>query len=284
MTQIGFDLESAHEALDQFLNETNRDGRRIGRWIGSSETGEAVAHIVTDADYRRILNGYHQWTESQEREPDDGLPAGYRPFIHSPNASNDRLLPIEPLLDPICWGMHKKKFAELEDDGDDQWHVRAIAISTALRITLDPDGQGAVPILMVGHEHDEPGETLRWQLAFTTPVAGLYVRASANGFFGDEWGIVTGSGFRIASRWYSKEGATRAAVALGTALPRCDWMRMSPDGFTPKSLAVIKAVVERYQFDEPDDSKHPEPEPLDEPMPADDEFAEATASEATPVD
>ena len=272
MTQIGFPRSEAHEALDQFLADP--DG--MGRWIGEHDDtakggnpdyGETVAHIVGGKSYEKTLNGYHQWLESQEvREELADEPVGYKPWHHSPLASTDRLLPREPLEDPLARAITGKPFSELPED--EQWHIRAHAINLLLRVQLDPDGQGAVPVMMAGHDQDEPGEVLRWQIAFTTPVPGLYVRCTANGFFGEEWGILTGSGYRIAQGWYSRDEVTRCAEALGRVLPNCDWMRLTPSGFTPRAMAAISAVIKRYrQYGL--NEKEPEPEVMAGAVPED---------------
>ena len=271
MTQIGFDLKDAHEALDQFLN-----GERMERWIGD-EKGHPVAYIVAAEAMDEMRNGYSEWLDSQEvHEELAGQPAGYKPWIHSPLATTDRLLPHEPLDEVLAHAMFQKPLGELDERERDR--VMYMSIACLLRVTLDPDGQGAVPILMRGHDEDEPGRSLRWQIAYATGVPGLFVRVTANSFLGEEFGILTGSGYRLASGWYSREDASAAVDALGRVLPNADWMRMGPGGFTPKASAALKAVIQRYhQFGLQDDK--PEPEPVTDAMPAEGETAKAGVSQ-----
>lgn len=155
MTQIGFALEDAHEALDQFLNDVDRDhdGERMGRWIGvraenpqpNREFGEIIAHIVPAAHWDEMADAaraWHKWQEVDESAAYSekfGLGHGYEPWNVSPLASTDRLLPTEPLHDPLAHAMFRKKFAELDQSGQDR--VTSAAILCLLRVRLDPDGQ-----------------------------------------------------------------------------------------------------------------------------------------------
>ena len=194
MPQIGFPLSEAHQALDAFLAELATPGETIyERWFSKGdEKAEVGAYIVPAAAYDAMSSGYSSWLESQEvHDSDDDLPPGYRPWQHSPLATTERLLPTEPFQEPLAQIIHRKPYAELtkkEQDG-----ITYDAIALLLRVTLDPDGQGAVPVLSVCHSGDEPGHGLRWQIAFITPVPGLFTRINGNGFLGEEWAIVTGS-------------------------------------------------------------------------------------------
>jgi hypothetical protein len=269
MTQIMFPLDKAHEALDEFLGEP------VERWI-AGEDGEPVAWITPAGLHDKTVNGYRQWLESQEvRGEEDGLEPGYRPFLHSPMAmGGERLLPIEPFEEPLARCAFGKPYADLDET--QKIRVDGAAIMCVLRTTLDPDGQGAVPILMIGHEPDEPGPALRWQIAYATPVHGLYLRTTP-AMFGDEWAIVTGSGYRLASGWLSRDDATATAEALGRTLPGLDWMRITPKGFTPKAQKAIRAVLKRYGYfglnkDEP------EPEVMADEVPPQEAPAETAAA------
>jgi len=266
MTQIMFPLDKAHEALDDFLGgDRDHRGERMERWL-AGEDGEAVAYLVPARDHDAMRAGYTHWVESQEVRDEAAAPErGYKPWRHSPLASEERLLPVEPLHEPLAHGMFRKPYDELDEQQKNA--VMGTAVFCLLRVTLDPDGQGAVPVMVHGHEHDEPGTGLRWQLAFVTKVPGLYVRVTGNGFIGEEWGIVTGSGFRVQSGWYSRDDAAECCEALGRVLPNTDWMRLTPSAFTPKAQAAIKAVLRRYHpfgINE----KEPEPEVMADPVPA----------------
>jgi hypothetical protein len=263
MTQIGFRRSEAHEALDDFLA-----GDRMERWIADGEDldgSQTLAYIVPGEGWEKIKDGYHAWHEIQEVR-DDAVhePEGYHPFRYSPlNMGGDRLLPVEPAQEHLSRIFFGKAFSEL--DRDDESKVRAAAVMCVLDTRLDPDGQGAVPILALGTDHDEPGPSLRWQMAFVTGVHGLYVRVTSAGIFGEEFGIVTGSGYRLASGWYDREVAERACEALGRVLPDTDWMRMTPGQFTPAAVKAVRQVIKRYHYiglqeDEPETVPEPEPE------------------------
>jgi hypothetical protein len=261
MPQISFPLDQAHQALDEFLtgeDAVDHLGNRYSRHI-SDEKDNALAVILSDTEYRDLLNGWHAWRDSQEPKDDPDLPPGYRPYVHSPNATTDRLLPHEPLHKPLAHALHGKEFEELEQHEQDR--IIGVAIACLLRTTFDPDTQGAVPILMYSHNADDPSPRQFWQLAYKTDVDGLFLRATANGFFGEEWAIVTGSGWQLVSGWWSRDDAARAAAAVARVLPYIDWMNADADAFTDKSKAALKATIRRYHFAGLRENA-PEPEPL----------------------
>ena len=269
MPQIGFALSEAHQALDEFLAEHQAGGQPYERWVSAGEDTEqsdVAAYIVPADEYGKMRDGYASWLESQEVTEDNGdLPPGYRPWQHSPLATTERLLPTEPLKEPLAGMMFEKPWADLAED--EQSQVTYTAIACLLRVTLDPDGQGAVPILSVGHSPDEPGAGLRWQIAFRTEVPGLFTRVTANGFFGEEWAILTGSGYVLRSGFLARADAEGAAEALGRTLPNTDWMRLGPDDYTPRARQAVAAVLKRHHLWGVDDNQ-PEPEVMPDPVPA----------------
>lgn len=261
MPQISFPLDKAHQALDEFLTGTDAvdsHGNRYSRSV-YDPSDNRIAVILSDQEYRDLLHGYQAWQDSQEPMDAADLPPGYRPYIHSPKATTDRLLPHEPLHTPLAHAVYGKKFDELEQREQDR--IIGVAIACLLRTTFDPDTQGAVPVLMFSHESDDPEPRQHWQLAYKTDVDGLFLRVTGNGFFGEEWGIVTGSGWRLASGWWSRDEAARAAAAVGRVLPYIDWMAADADNFTEKSKEALKATVRRYHFAGLREDQ-PEPEPL----------------------
>jgi hypothetical protein len=161
--------------------------------------------------------------------------------------------------------MYGKPWASLTEN--EQSRVNYTAITCLVRVTLDPDGQGAVPILSAGHSPDEPGAVLRWQIAFRTEVPGLFTRVTGNGFFSEEWAILTGSGYVLRSGFLSREDAGEAAEALGRTLPNTDWMRLGPDDFTPRARQAIVAVLKRHHPWGVDNDQ-PEPEIMHDHVPA----------------
>lgn len=261
MPQISFPLDQAHQALDEFLTGTDAvdsHGNRYSRHIYDGKE-KGVAVILSDTEYRDLLNGWHAWQDSQEPKDSPDLPPGYRPYVHSPEATVNRLLPHEPLHAPLAHAMYGKSFDELEQREQDR--IIGVAIACLLRTTFDPDTQGAVPVLMFSHSGDDPEPRTFWQLAYKTDVDGLFLRASGNGFFGEEWAIVTGSGWRLAAGWFSRDEAARAAAAIARVLPYIDWMSADAEQFTEKSKAALRATVRRYHFTGLREDQ-PEPEPL----------------------
>lgn len=256
MTQLMFTRGQAHQAIDEALEDDG--GHMFDRWIAGDDD-EALAYIVPADRYAAMEAGHRNWLDSQEVHDDPGLPPGYRPWVHSPLATTERLLPKEPMEEPLAHFMFGKKHAELDQREQDQ--VTYAAICLLLRVTLDPDGQGAVPVLAACHDQDDPNPAVRWQIAYVTPVPGLFTRVTGNGFTGAEWAIVTGSGWIVRSGYLNRELATTAAEALGRTLPGCDWMRLTPHEYTPPAKAAILAVLRRYQQWGTDD-KQPEPEAM----------------------
>jgi hypothetical protein len=259
--QISFTLDQASEALHQFLNDGERehDGRRASRTILDADGKNAVGVILDPAEHSELLDAWHAWNNSQEPLEDATLPAGYRPYVHSPNATEDRLLPTEPLHKPLAHALHGKPFEEITSR--EQGRVIGLAIACLLRTTLDPDTQGAVPVLMMSHAGDDPEPRQFWQLAYKTDVDGLFLRATANGFFGEEWAIVTGSGWKLCSGWFTRDDAARAAAAIARVLPYIDWMSADADAFTDKSKKALGATIRRYHPHGLREDK-PEPEPI----------------------
>lgn len=270
MPHITFDHNQAHEALDQFLSGDDEgqssDGRRIGRSIRTADGNDIAAEIVDPVYLSDLRDAADAWRDHMEPKGDTDLPAGYRPYQHAPTAREDRMLPTEPLQDPLARIFLGKPYTEL--DSDEQTKTLLAAISCLLRTTLDPDDTGAVPILMRAHDlenRDAPQSRMLWQLAYKTTVPGLFIRATANGFFGEEFGIVTGSGFQLASGWWDRDVAEKAVAAIGQALPQIDWMEVkNASVFTPDALAALKNVFARYRF-----TGEVEEQPAAEPVPAD---------------
>ncbi|MYZ34354.1 MULTISPECIES: hypothetical protein [unclassified Streptomyces] len=261
MAQISFPLDQANEALDQFLNDgaRERDGRRMARNVLDAQNRDCLAVIIDPAEHHELLDARRAFHKSQQPKDDASLPPGYRPYLHSPNATVNRLLPTEPLNAPLAHALFKKAFEELTSDERD--YVTGVAISVLLRATFDPDSQGAVPILMVSHSDDDPEPRQYWRLAYKTDIDGLFLRADANGIFGEEWSIVTGSGWRIASGWWDREDAGRAVAAIARVLPYIDWMDTDPDDFTDRSKNALAATIRRYHYAGIRENQS-EPEPL----------------------
>lgn len=261
MTQISFPLDKGNEALDQFLNDGDREhnGRRIARNVLDAKGNECLAVIIDPAEHRELLDAEAAFERSQEPQDIPDLPTGYRPYVHSPNATTDRLLPTEPLREPLAHAMYGKAHDEL--DQDQKATIIGVAINVLLHVTLDEDSQGAVPILMLSHSGDDPEPRQFWQLAYKTDTDGLFLRAEDNGFFGPEWKIVTGSGLKLVSGWFSREDAGRAAAAIGRVLPYIDWMSATAEDFTDVSKTALAATVRRYHFTGLRENQ-PEPQPI----------------------
>ncbi|MEV0382338.1 hypothetical protein [Nonomuraea sp. NPDC050643] len=268
MTYITFAHGDAQEALEQFLSGDDdgrdRDGRRIARNIARPDDSGLAAVIVDPAEYEELHDAQAALRDWLTPRPDDD-PDGYRPFRHSPKAQEDRLLPIGPLQDPLARLLCGRPFEELE--AKDRDRVAAAAMVCLLDLRLDPDDSGAVPVMMHAH-NAEPRDAARplklWRIAYKSDVHGLYLRVSASGFFGEEWEIVTGSGFRVASGFFGRDTAAAALSAIGRVLPQVNWMTVRDASvFTPNALDALRQVFARYR-ESGVNAAVPEPEPVTE--------------------
>ncbi|GGK61857.1 hypothetical protein Sme01_03710 [Sphaerisporangium melleum] len=268
MTQITFPYDRAQQALAEFLSgdEDGQDRLTGGRWTRNISTpdGNGLAAVIMDpAKHAQLRDEAAAWREHMEPKGDTDIPPGYRPYQHSPTAREDRLLPTEPLEKTLAQVFYGKNLDEL--DRDDRSKILSAAIICLLRTTLDPDDSGVVPIMMRCHsaeDRNDPEPRQLWQLAYKTGVHGLYLRTTANGFFGELWGIVTGTGFKLTEGWWDRESAEQAVAAVGRVLPQVDWMEVrDADAFTPAAVAALRQVFKRYR-DFGVDENQPEPEPV----------------------
>ena len=115
MTQISFPLNKADEALDQFLNggDRERNGRRVTRIVLDGDDQDCLAVILDPAEHQELVEAHAAFQRSQEPQDTADLPPGFRPYIHSPNATENRLLPTEPLRMPLAHAMYAKPHEEL---------------------------------------------------------------------------------------------------------------------------------------------------------------------------
>jgi hypothetical protein len=261
VTQLKHSRDQAREAVDAFL--ADQDGAPFARPV-TGDDGLPAAWIVSARHMEELEDGHRKWLASQEIQDSPDLPPGYRPWVYSPLATTERLLPTEPMQEPLAHFMFGEKYADLDQAQRDR--VTYSAISLLLRVTLDPDGIGVVPVLAMPTDHDNPGPGLRWQLAYVTSVPGLYLRQNGNWLSG-EWGIVTGSGYRMPCQWHDRDDANSAVEALGRVLPNCDWMRLTPGALTPEAMAAVTATLRKYASWGLND-KAPEPEVMPVPVPA----------------
>lgn len=176
----------------------------------------------------------------------------WEPFVVGPFAEPDgnRLIPHEPLHDPIARMFAKQLGLEGPDslDADQRTAVELAAIMATLHVRLDADADGVVPVLMWSDWDETPGHgplgrVARWQLAWTTPAPGLFVRSRGAWILAD-YSIVTGSGIALRTGYSSRETATAAAVRVHEAAPGIDWfVTTTRAAWDDDTVAAVKAAL-----------------------------------------
>jgi hypothetical protein len=205
-------------------------------WMGSpmrvvDDTGAEVAVVVDPDRYRKLVDAAGELTAKKETPPD----AEYHPAVHGPGSGGDgMLIDTDPIRVQLAWLLAK---IELGDDANrEAVQVRAAEIETkrsswlvatavliALQIKLLAGHDGVVPIRCWSSPTQGAETEARWHLAYQTPARGLYVRGGDPNLFGEEYDVVSGSGYRLRSGFVSREVATDYAVAIAAAAPDVDW-------------------------------------------------------------
>lgn len=266
MPQITFPHGEAHRAVDEFLSndaeQVMSDGRRYTRNIETPDGRDIAAVIISYGEYTQLCSDSHAWHEHLQPR-DGGLPSGYTPYVHAPKADDDRLLPTEPLHDPLAHSIYRKPYAELTAKEQDV--VTSTAIHVLLSVRLDADDTGAVPILMLtraAETRDEPEQRMLWTIAYQTDVHGLYLRARDHALLGRSWSIVTGGGYSIASNLDSREAAALCCATLARVFPQVNWMTDEPTRLTRAAKEAAAKVIKRYLAFYFPDADPTEPEPI----------------------
>lgn len=261
------------DALQQlpaaFLAHRENPGIPGGDMRIVDDNGDALAVMVSPQrlrDLEAAAAEFHALVDSG-RKPD----AGYQPFLCSPLAdlNGNRMIPSEQFEDPFARVLAGQLGLDSPDqlNGKQRDAVRVAAIIAACHLRLDADTHDVVPVLCVGPGDDSAEQDFRWVLAYTTPVPGLYVRQTGNGFFGPTYGLVAGSGWALQNGWVTREAATAAAVDIGAVLPGLDWdMVTRSNALDPEQrTAVLDAMRRHYPYGAQDTTpaEQPTPQPAD---------------------
>ena len=176
----------------------------------------------------------------------------WEPFMVGPFAEPDgnRLIPHEPLHDPIARMFAKQLGLDGPDglDADQRTAVELAAIMSVLRVRLDADAEGIVPVLAWSDWTETPGHgplgrIARWQLAWATPAPGLFVRSRGAWILAD-YAIVTGSGTMLHAGYSSREQAATAAARVHEAAPGIDWfVTVDSNAWDADTVDAIKAAL-----------------------------------------
>ena len=226
--------------------------------------GNAVGFLV-HPDRLDKIRSFEAEVEQMKEQPEDGL---LYPAIHGPGAGGDALLvdttqiredvayhlacreaksePRPAHGDENAWeawrAARRERAAEIEAEDS----LIGLAVQLAYCLAPMPDTRGVVPV-RAWHSAPQEGSAEReshWQLAYTTPARGLFVRSGRPNLWGEEFDVVTGSGWQLRGGFISREVATDYATAIAAAVPGIDFrtwsmpINDSPDGL----LDALKAV------------------------------------------
>lgn len=170
-----------------------------------------------------------------------------RPAVNGPSINGDDLLidtdqirddvayllacrevdgdPKPPYSDEAAWDQWRAdrsaRAAELRAEAKDG--LLGFAVQLAWRLAPLPDARGVVPVRAWRARDDGAESEAYWSLAYVTPARGLFVRAGNPGLFGEEFAVVSGSGFVIRSGFVTRGAAEDYAVAVAAAVPGIDW-------------------------------------------------------------
>lgn len=236
-----------------FLAGTRQDMTVLG------EDGKSAAYLI-DTDRYAMLTGAAAELDAHRDAPKD---TAYHPAVMGPGAESDDVMLIdtdgirdELLLALAVLEVGHRDGQPLEDyraqlaAAKDRIRARldttllGCAVQVAWKLALNADDAGMVPIRMATRPtgHNSHAE-VRWQLAYQTPVRGLYVRMGAPGIFGDTWAVVTGSGYSLRVGFDSRDIASAYAEAIATVAPGIDWrvFTTSHEDMSPELHAAVGA-------------------------------------------
>lgn len=221
--------------------------------------GKAAAHLI-DAESYGTLSAAAAELDALRDAPKD---TAYHPAVMGPGSRSDDVMLIDTdgIRDELLLALAVLEVGHRDGQPLEDYRAQIAAAKDRIRGTLDitllgcavqvawklallADGAGMVPIRMYTRPtgHDSHAE-VRWQLAYQTPVRGLYVRMGAPGIFGDTWTVVTGSGYSMRGGFDSREVASAYAEAIAAAAPGVDWRVFTTghEDMTPELQAAIGA-------------------------------------------
>jgi hypothetical protein len=239
-------------------------------WMGQDmrvedETGRTLA-VLVHPDRLRKASQFAQSVQELKEQPTD---TALHPAVHGPGGGGDgMLIDTGAIQDQLALliarrAMPKELPERSDEEGWEKWRAEVqaaaekirrsesdwlIAAAVEMAYTMAPykDTQGVVPIRAWHTVAQEggPQQEQRWSLAYETPARGLYVKAGAPNFWGEDWVVVSGSGYVVRGGFFSREVACAYAVAIATAVPGIDfrcWSMELPD--TPPGISdVVRAV------------------------------------------
>jgi hypothetical protein len=257
--------------LDAFLSA---DAEDTSGFMGQDmrvrdDNGKAVA-VLMHPERARRLDDVTAAVERLKEQPTDG---DLHPALHGPRTGGDGLLmDTDVIRRQLAWVLAIKDVGEppsLEKDVIDEWRGRVkeradeideeddvyllgASVLVARAVAFWPDERGVVPIRAWNRREEGAEREANWQLAYTTPARGLYVRGGKPNLWGEEHSVVTGSGYAIQHGFVSREEASDFAVAIADAAPGIDWrvwdvpLSDMPDSLREPLVAAAKKFRTRH--------------------------------------
>lgn len=167
----------------------------------------------------------------------------YRPFVHAPNATTDRLINTE-VLERMIIRVLERHGVEITDEIRKQAGYDALV--GAITFSFDPDSRGLMPVMTPGRPMDGEASEWYWSLLYPSPVAGIFIRARDDVLGSTAYSLTSGSGWTIMSGFYEREYAEELAVKLASAAPGLDWFQVSIHSLTAELKATFTAIAREH--------------------------------------
>lgn len=197
-----------------------------------------IAHLVSHEEWCRLLEA--EATLTSDAYSDRFKSKAYKPFLH-PGRPMERFIGTDFLE---SW--MEKRLAEAAEQGTfDVSQIHMDAFMASLLIELDEDSHGRVPMLVPDLRDDAAGTDYVWRFVERTPVLGLFLYEQV-GFFGSEWALRSGSGYKVVGGLSTSEHARELAVKLHEAVPGIDWMVLQGPELTAEVKATMWGVIKEH--------------------------------------
>ena len=227
------------------------------------DQGDEVAVVVSSARLEKLEEAARQLERAKDQPDTDNT----HPALHGPHTGGDNLLlDTEDIRKTLAWAIACVTLRAFDGDAKDRGVVRAdilaeseriereqstaligASVQIATKVQLWPDTRGAVPVRAWSAGNDSPEQEEHWSLAYTTPARGLYVKAGKPNLWGEDFNVVTGSGYSLRNGFMDRPTAEAFAVAVAEAVPGIDWrvwdapLSAMPPEIAEALMAVFKA-------------------------------------------
>lgn len=201
--------------------------------------GKLLGVLLTAEDYEEGRNAIRR--VNQDAYGDDSTQ--YRPFVHSPTSSADRLIGTETLERAITNLLHGK---DAEIDADEERRIHYAALVAAIEFTFDADSRGLIPVMTPGRATDGTFQEWYWSFLYPTKVAGLFLRPDDDFIAGTNYTLVAGSGYTLVGGFWHREHAEALAVKIAEALPGLNWFTVGNGDLTTELKATATGIIREH--------------------------------------